>query len=217
MRSGWSEGRLGVLAPMSEPLGQGSPRALQAAGVGRSRALRFRTCQARKGGLGRRRDPGPPLPADLGAELQPAPTARAQAPPRSGGPGEGGAALHVAGRGAAHVGSPRGPPLGCVYRRRARPRPRDPQGGFVSPTPQPGPPRASSPGLLTAASRALRPRLGLARLGSVRFGSPREEPPGLRLARGGASGSALIGQGAGVEERVPAAASAARRVPRGLK
>lgn len=154
---------------MSEPLGQGSPRARQAAGVGRSRALRFRTCQARKGGLGRRRDPGPPLPADLGAELQPAPTARAQAPPRSGGPGEGGAALHVAGRGAAHVGSPRGPPLGCVYRRRARPRPRDPQGGFVSPPLSP-----ARPGPAHLCSSPPPPALcapGSAWLGSVRSGS----------------------------------------------
>lgn len=177
MRSGWSEGRLGVLAPMSEPLGQGSPRAPQPAGVGRSRALRFRTCQARKGGLGRRRDPGPPLPADLCAELQSAPTARAQAPPRSGGPGEGGAALHVAGRGAAHVGSPRGPPLGCVYRRRARPRPRDPQGGFVSPPPSARP----APGQLTWAPRRRLPRSAPpARLGSARLGP-------VRLSAGGAA------------------------------
>lgn len=101
----------------------------------------------------------------------------------------------MAGRGAAHVGSPRGPPLGSVCGAGSPRASGDPETHreVASPPTQPGPPRASSPGLRAAASRALRPRLGLARLGSVRFGSQREEPPGLRLARGGASGSVLIG------------------------
>lgn len=129
--------------------------------------------------------------------------AGARAPPRTGGRGKGGAALHVAVRGAVHVGSPRGPPLGCVCRPPRASGTRRPTGRLRPPPSPHGPPRASSPGLRAAASRALRPRLGLARLCSVRFGSPREEPPGLRLARGGASGSVLIGQGPGVERACP--------------
>lgn len=216
MRSGWSEGRLGVLAPVSEPLGPGSPRAPQAAGVGRSRALRFRTCQAQgwprpspgpgtaPAGRPWCGTPGRPLPP--GPKRRPAPEAR----------GKG--AQPSTWRGAVRrTWGPLGARLWAVSTGAARVPDPETHRAAACPPPQPGPPRASSPGLRAASSRALRPRLGLARLGSVRFGSPREEPPGLRLARGGASGSALIGQGAGVEERVPAAASAARRVPRGLK
>lgn len=174
-----------VPAPRARP-----PRALQAAGVGRSRALRFRTCQAR-GGLGRRRDPGPPRPKDLGAELQagrcrPGPSAaplrrpggRGRSPPRGGA------------RGGAR-GVPSRPASGpCLPGPRALPEPGDPPGGWVSPSARP------ASGQLTWAPRRRLPRSAPpARLGSVRFGSPREEPPGLRLARGGASGSELIGRG----------------------
>jgi hypothetical protein len=126
--------------------------------------------------------PGRLLPPD--PKRRPAPEAR----------GKGGAALHVAGRGAAHVGSPRGPPLGCVCRLprasgtqrptgRLRPSPTHPR---LSPA-RLGPAHLGSappPPALCAPGSAW---LGLARLGSVRFGSPREEPPGLRLARGAAA------------------------------
>lgn len=132
--------------------------------------------------------------------------AGARAPPRTGGRGKGGAALHVAGRGAAHVGSPRARLWAVSAGLRARPGPGDPQGGCVLPPvptarlglahlgSAPPPPALCAPGSAW---------LGSARLGSVRFGSPREEPPGLRLARGGASGSVLIGQGPGVERACP--------------
>lgn len=155
-----------------------------------------------RGGLGRRRDPGLPRATNLGAELQARPCrpgrgtawfrrprGRGRSPPRGGAPG-------------GTRGVPSGPASGLCLRARRASGIRSPIGAVAS-LPQPGPPRASSPELRAAASRALRPRLGLARLRSVRFGSPREEPPGLRLARGGASGSVLIGQGPGVESACP--------------
>lgn len=122
-----------------------------------------------RGGLGRRRDPGPPRPCRPGCGTPgwPLPPGLQHLPAPEA-PGEGGAALHVAGRRAAHVGSPRGPPLGCVCRPRARPGPGDPQGGWRP---------SLSPGRLGPAHLGSAPpppalcAPGSARLGSARSGS----------------------------------------------
>lgn len=189
----------------AKPLGPGSPTpCLAACGGGTLPRAQVPHLSRARGGLGRRRDPGPPRPADLSAELQAGPCRGNPSAARHGRP-EGKGAQPSTWRGAGRrTWGPLGARLWVVSAGPgARPGPGDPQGGCVPPHTPHGPPRASSPGLRAAASRALRPRLGLARLGSVRFGSPREEPPGLRLARGGASGSVLIGQGPGVERACP--------------
>lgn len=178
------------------------PECLAACGGGTLPRAQVPHLSSARGGLGRRRDPGSPQPADLGAELQAGSCRRGPSTAPLGRPGERGRSPPRGGTRGGARGVPSGPASGlCLPAPRAS-RTRRPTGRLRPPT-QPGPPRVSSPGLRAAASRALRPRLGLARLGSVRFGSPREEPPGLRLARGGASGSVLIGQGPGVERAYP--------------
>lgn len=134
----------------------------------------------RKDGLGRRRDPGPPLPAGLGAELQagpyrPGPSAaplrrpggRGRSPPRGGA------------RGGAR-GVPSGPASGlCLPAPRAS-RTQRPTGRLRVPPPSP-PPARTAPGQLTWAPRRRLPRSAPpARLGSALLGP-------VRLSAGGAA------------------------------
>lgn len=155
----------------------------------------------RGGGLGRPHDPRQPRPGDLSTKLPDCPCHRDGRGPDRGhrGPGlsedagkgaRGSASLHVAGRGAAHVRSPRcrapgtGLPL-CLNPgggpRRGRTRA---SGAAAAASPaRPGPPLARSPGLRAAASRAQRPRLGSARRGLLGVAARSSPRPG-RAGRG---------------------------------
>lgn len=158
-------------------------------------------------GLGRLRDPElprPPVTTVPNSGTAPATPGRArpsrgghlQAPctPKTRGKGRRGPRPHVAGRGAAHVGSPRRREPGVGLRALSAipavvPHPegaRAPAGAAAAASPASGPAPASSPGLHAAAaasSRALRPPLGSARLGAAARSSPRP-----RRARGGREG-----------------------------
>lgn len=177
--------------------------------MGRSRALRFRTCQAPRGGLGHRWDPGPPWPADLGAELLAGSCRRTPSAARLRRP-EGKGAQPSTWRGAGRrTWGPLGARLWAVSAgSRARPGPKDPRGGCVPPPPTPDSARPAS-GQLTWAPRRRLPRsapparLGSAPLGPVRLSTGGAARASARARRGGASGSLLIGQGPGVERACP--------------
>lgn len=160
----------------AKPLGPSPlPRALQPAGVGRSLA-RSGSAPVKRQGWPRPSPGSGTAPAggpQCGTPGRPLPPEPERRPAREAG-GKGGAALHVAGRGAAHVGSPRGPPLGCVCR----------------------PPRASGTRRPTGRSRP--PTLPTARLGLAHLGSAPPPPalcaPGSAWLGSARSGSVLHGR-----------------------
>lgn len=190
------------------------PECLAACGGGTLPRAQVPHLSSARGGLGRRRDPGSPQPADLGAELQAGSCRRGPSTAPLGRPGERGRSPPRGGARGGARGVPSGPASGLCL-----PAPR--ASGTRRPTGRLRPPHSARPasGQLTWAPRRRLPRSAPpARLGSARLGP-------VRLSTGGAArASARARRRLGLRAdwprtrrgaRVPAAASAARAGSRG--